>query len=273
MLKLMTDLPSGVVGVEASGTVTRQDYEKVMEPLFKKAYEKGERLRFLYRFGPEFKGFSAGAAWEDARLGLRYLKLFERCAIATDAEWLRASTKAAAFLMPCPVRCFSLKETPAAITWVNAVEPPHALGIDLLTEKGVLVLEPHGSLQVADFDRLASFVDPWIEQHHQLQGLVLNLHGFPGWDDFTAFERHFHFVRNHHKHVTRIAVVGDGLSATLLPQFAAFFIDSKVKSFDQDEFDDAVVWAASSKRGSRPYDNKGRSSAAGRREVSEDISQ
>ena len=175
--------------------------------------------------------------------------------------------------MPCPVRCFKLAEIHDALDWVSVEEPPNALVIELRTDKGVLVLEPHGPLQVEDFERLAAFVDPWIEQHHQLKGIVVQLDGLPGWDDFAAFERHFHFVRNHHKNVGRVAFVGEGLAVTVLPKVAAFFVDAKVKSFEQDKLDDAVAWAASSKRRAKSYDNTGRSSGVGRRELPDEMSQ
>lgn len=46
--------------------MTREDYEKVLEPLIDEARREGRRIRFLYQVGPEFAGFTPGAAWEDA---------------------------------------------------------------------------------------------------------------------------------------------------------------------------------------------------------------
>lgn len=89
MIDRLRDLPAGVDGVGARGKVTKEDYERVLQPILDEARSQGRRIRLLYHFGPEFDGFTAGGAWEDARLGLRYLRLFERCAIVSDIGWVR----------------------------------------------------------------------------------------------------------------------------------------------------------------------------------------
>ena len=73
MLEKLNDVPREVVAVKAVGRLTREDYEKVLEPLIDDARREGRRLRFLYQVGPEFEGFTPGAAWEDAKLGLRLI--------------------------------------------------------------------------------------------------------------------------------------------------------------------------------------------------------
>ena len=84
MLEKLRDMPSGIDGVRAVGRLSKEDYDEVMEPLLAGARRAGRRLRFLYQLGPEFQGFTAAAAWEDAKLGLLYMRLFEACAVVTD---------------------------------------------------------------------------------------------------------------------------------------------------------------------------------------------
>ncbi|MDQ2707104.1 MAG: hypothetical protein M3Z25_05490 [Actinomycetota bacterium] len=69
-LEKLTNVPAGVEALRAVGTVSKDDYETVFEPLVDQGRRAGRRLRFLYQIGPEFEGFTPGAAWEDARLGL-----------------------------------------------------------------------------------------------------------------------------------------------------------------------------------------------------------
>jgi hypothetical protein len=38
---------------------------------------------------------------------------------------------------------------------------------------------------------------------------------FPGWDSFGAMAAHFRFVRDHHKHLKKIAVVTDSAMGNL----------------------------------------------------------
>lgn len=121
MLQKMTDLPHGLDGIRAVGEVTRDDYEQVFEPILEQARRQGRHLRFLYEIGPEFERFTPGAAWQDAKLGLRSMRLFDGCAIVTDHDWLRRMTHLLGFLMPCPVRVFPGTERDQAVAWLASL--------------------------------------------------------------------------------------------------------------------------------------------------------
>jgi len=120
MLKRLKNLPHGLSGVRATGTVTKDDYDDVVRPLLAAAQDEGRRVRLLYEFAPAFKGFTAGAGVEDARLGLKYLQLFERCAIVSDRTWVRKASEAFAMLMPCPVKVFANNARQEALEWLQA---------------------------------------------------------------------------------------------------------------------------------------------------------
>ncbi len=94
MLERLSDVSAGIVAVKAVGKVTREDYERVIEPVLAEARREGRRLRFLYQMGPEFEGFTAGAAWEDAKLGVRWSRFFAACAVVTDRDGIRESWQA-----------------------------------------------------------------------------------------------------------------------------------------------------------------------------------
>ncbi len=51
MLEKLTDVPAGVEALRAVGTVSKNDYETVFEPLVDQARRTGRRLRFLYQIG------------------------------------------------------------------------------------------------------------------------------------------------------------------------------------------------------------------------------
>ena len=69
MLETLHNLPAGIVGVRASGTVTKDDYDRVVWPLLKSAHAEGKRVRLLYAFAPDFKAFTMGAGWEECTTG------------------------------------------------------------------------------------------------------------------------------------------------------------------------------------------------------------
>ena len=87
MLKELTGMPDGIQALEAAGTVTTDDYQRVFAPLVDRARRTGSRIRLLYQFGPGFERITVGALWADARLGLGYLRLLDGCAVVSDIGW------------------------------------------------------------------------------------------------------------------------------------------------------------------------------------------
>jgi hypothetical protein len=245
MIERVRDLPEGVDGLRATGMVTKDDYERVLQPILDEARSQGRRIRLLYHFGAEFEGFTPGGAWADARLGLHYLRLFERCAIVSDIAWVRESSRLVGAMMPCPVRVFANAEWQGALDWLSSPTPEGpALPHRLLAESGVLVVEPGRPLRSEDFDALAMVVDPWIEAHGELRGVVVHAREFPGWENLGAFFRHVRFVRDHHRRVRRIALAVGGRLADLAPALAEHFVAAEVKHFGYGDLDDAIAWAS-----------------------------
>ena len=246
MLETLSDVPEGVVGVKAVGKLTREDYEKVFKPLVDDARRESRRIRFLYQVGPEYEGFTPGAAWEDAKLGLRSLQSFGACAVVTDRDWVRDSTRIAAFFLPCPVKVFPNRDRDKAIEWLASFPQEVGLAHRLLPDKGVMVVDANGALHAQDFDALALTADPWIESHGKLEGVVLHARAFPGWENLGSLVRHVQFVRDHHRKGKRIALAADGRLAGVAPRIAEHFVSAEIKSFGYDDLDAAVAWASGS---------------------------
>jgi hypothetical protein len=243
MLVKLDDVPFGIDGLKAVGKLSKSDYEGVFEPLLEQARKDGRRLSMLFELGPDFEGFTAGGAWEDAKIGLRYMRLFDACAIVTDLPWIRASTKLARFMMPCPVQVFGAQEQQKAIDWLRSVPEGAAVSFRLLADFGVMVVEVKQALRAHDFDAMALTADTWIESHGALHGIVIHCREFPGWENLHGVLRHIRFVRDHHRKVGRVALVADSKLASLAPHIAEHFIQAEVKSFGYDELDAAVAWA------------------------------
>jgi hypothetical protein len=51
MITVLTDLPDNVLGFEAKGEVTGDDYEQVLIPAVEKHLETAEKIRLLYVLG------------------------------------------------------------------------------------------------------------------------------------------------------------------------------------------------------------------------------
>jgi len=113
---------------------------------------------------------------------------------------------------------------------------------ELLRERGILILKPEGALRAEDFTALAGAVDPYIEQHGELKGLVVEARSFPGWEDFAALLSHLRFVRDHHRRVRRIAVVSDSTLLNVAPKIASHFVSAEVRTFDAGDRAAALAW-------------------------------
>lgn len=125
MLELIPGLPAGTVGVEATGEITAEDYERVLTPAFARAQREAPdgKVRILYVLGHDFPGVTAGAAWKDTQLGLGHPRSWERVAVVSDAEWLRRAVHGLGWMMPGEVRVFATGEREAARAWVCEAVP------------------------------------------------------------------------------------------------------------------------------------------------------
>lgn len=118
MVEPIPDLPDDVLGFTAKGTVTAGDYESVIVPAVEALFARKKKARFLYHLGDQFSGFEAGAIWDDAKLGLRHLGAWEKVAIVSDVEWIRAASKVFGLAIPGHIRVFHDRELADARRWV-----------------------------------------------------------------------------------------------------------------------------------------------------------
>ncbi len=119
MITAISGLPNNVLGFEASGTVTGEDYETVLIPAVEAKLEESPKIRLLYHLGTEFKSYDLEAMWDDAKVGLGHLTSWEKIAVVTDTEWIRSGVKVFGFAIPGEVRVFGNDELTAAKEWVS----------------------------------------------------------------------------------------------------------------------------------------------------------
>jgi tRNA U38,U39,U40 pseudouridine synthase TruA len=116
------------------------------------------------------------------------------------------------------------------------------LNHELRHDDGILVLNPEGPLEAADFTTLASQVDTYLEQHVKLRGVLIRAKSFPGWKDFAAMLAHLKFLKEHIRKIEKVAVVADGAVVMIMPNIANHFVLAQVQHFDFEREDEAWVW-------------------------------
>jgi hypothetical protein len=119
MLEIIRGMPENVVAVDARGKVTADDYENVLVPLIEGKLRTFDKIRVLYVLGPYFDSFTAGAMWDDTKVGLKHLTAYERIAVVTNENWVAGAVKFFSFMIPCPVMVFSHDNLHQAKEWIE----------------------------------------------------------------------------------------------------------------------------------------------------------
>jgi len=60
------------------------------------------------------------------------------------------------------------------------------LEISLDKERDIAIIKPEGRLTKEDFETATKIIDPFIEKHGKLAGVIIATKSFPGWEDFAA---------------------------------------------------------------------------------------
>lgn len=113
------------------------------------------------------------------------------------------------------------------------------------SDPAFLLIRPHGALSEADVTQVGQAIDDRINAADRVPNLVVQLDRVPHWDSLSAMSRHFQLVREHHKLIRRIAVVGDGALIALAPEIANLVVEATVRRFPEAKLEDAKAWAGS----------------------------
>ncbi len=122
MIERMDDVPAGVIGIRASGKLTKDDYESVLEPALKEAIDAGDaRVLFVL---PDFDGLEPQAFFEDVKTGLavelKNRSAWKRFAVVTGVDWIAKAIRLFAWAMPAEVKVAGMDELDEAKDWVAA---------------------------------------------------------------------------------------------------------------------------------------------------------
>lgn len=108
----------------------------------------------------------------------------------------------------------------------------------------ILYLRPKSALAPGDFAELARTVDPFIEESGGLNGLVIDAPAFPGWQGLGAMAAHFRFVRDHHRHIRKVALVTNSALGNVAEHLASHFVAAEIRHFSAGEVEAATQWVA-----------------------------
>ncbi len=117
-IEILDHYPNDVIAVKVSGYLTSRDYEEVLAPLVEEKLKRHDKLKMLLVVDATFEGASAGAMWDDAKLGLKHFTKYRKMAIVSDVEWMRNSVRLLGILMPGVVHVYPSAQREIADEWI-----------------------------------------------------------------------------------------------------------------------------------------------------------
>ncbi|ABM03349.1 hypothetical protein Ping_1540 [Psychromonas ingrahamii 37] len=112
----------------------------------------------------------------------------------------------------------------------------------LMRNDGILIVEPVDKLEKKDFKQVALLVNPYLEKHAVLNGILIDAESFPGWENFAGLVSHLRFINQYEKKVKRIAAVTDIGILSILPKIVKHFVSAEVRHFSYKERELALSW-------------------------------
>ncbi len=110
----------------------------------------------------------------------------------------------------------------------------------LLSNEGILILEPSEALETADFEAVMHDMDPYLAEHDSLNEVMILAKAFPGWSNLDAAISHLQMIESYHQKSRRLAIVSDNGLLAALQNFAAHLLHPDVEHFSESAYEDAL---------------------------------
>ncbi|GHF33864.1 STAS/SEC14 domain-containing protein [Seohaeicola zhoushanensis] len=227
-----------VLEVRISAPVTAADYKDILVPALDEAIATSEHVRMLAVFDAKVSDYTFGAMVEDARMGLKHWRGFDRVAVVGAAKGLRHAIRAFSVLMPCPVMTFDAGQEDEARRWLE-----ESLGSIHQTDlgNGVLHLKLIGKLDSKAYAEEGGDIDAFVRRNEGFR-LLLDLREFDGWQGLGAIGDHLKLVRDHVGLVEKAAIVGDAGWQRMAQEVGKRILRKEARWFPADSFDAAKAW-------------------------------
>ncbi|MCF7832466.1 MAG: STAS/SEC14 domain-containing protein [Candidatus Marinimicrobia bacterium] len=119
MIELMKGLPDNVLGLNAIGELTAEDYKTVVMPAVAEKVGLYKKIRLIYVIGKEYKNFSIGAMFDDMKTGFSHLAIWEKVAIVTNIKWIVDGVRLWGFTVHGHFKVFSTDQIGQAREWIS----------------------------------------------------------------------------------------------------------------------------------------------------------
>jgi len=119
MLQFINDLPEHVVGIHAIGEVTKEDLDTVLIPRIDDLVKKQGEINYLLVLETDVQNFTAGAWWNDIKVGIKNFTKWNKIAIVSDQKGVEWFSDLFRLFIPGKSKGFSLAELDEAVKWIS----------------------------------------------------------------------------------------------------------------------------------------------------------
>ncbi|MCU7615774.1 STAS/SEC14 domain-containing protein [Chryseobacterium sp. PBS4-4] len=117
MISIINDAPENVAAFNATGEITKEDFENLVIPHVKNKVDEFGELNYLLYLDTDLGNFTAGAWLQDAFLGIKNITKWNRAAIVTDKEGVQNFTDIFSVVMPGEFKSFPKENLYNALYW------------------------------------------------------------------------------------------------------------------------------------------------------------
>lgn len=117
MITIISEAPENVAAFNATGEVTKEDFENLVIPRVKQKVDQFNELNYLLYLDTDLDNFTMGAWLQDALVGLKNLTKWNRTAIVTEKEGVQNFTDIFSVLMPGEFKSFPKGNLYNALYW------------------------------------------------------------------------------------------------------------------------------------------------------------
>lgn len=110
-----------ILVIKLTGKLTKEDYEHFIPKVEILVKEHG-KMRMLVQMH-DFRGWTAGALWQDIKFDLKHFRDIERLALVGDKTWEHGMTVFCKPFTAATIRYFDRSEADQAEAWIQADLP------------------------------------------------------------------------------------------------------------------------------------------------------
>ena len=122
MLYVLPETAGDIIVIQATDTLTTDDYQDQLKPLLTEKGEQFAQVRVVFYLDNNFTGFENDSTWLDAAFAQQHSAQFKRFAVVADAQWHNWSEALNTQLDKGEAKYFSSREFLDALHWVDSTD-------------------------------------------------------------------------------------------------------------------------------------------------------